>query len=145
MKAIKLTVILVSGIYITGCASIMHGPMQNVAIGSSPDGANAHFKPKSPKGEEITVKTPATVSLHRKFAYDVTVEKEGYQPQTRQITKTMDGWLLGNIILGGLIGIIIDAITGSTNKLEPANIQVDLQKKVEAFLRDYLKRASSVV
>ncbi len=40
-------------------------------------------------------------------------EKDGYQ--TASVTKTpgMNGWFFGNIIFGGLIGIIVDAADGA--------------------------------
>jgi len=42
----------------TGCATIMHGRYQDVAIASSPSGANARI-------DDMTVVTPATLNLKR--------------------------------------------------------------------------------
>jgi hypothetical protein len=35
-------------------------------------------------------------------------------------------WLLGNIVFGGLIGIIIDLATGSGMTLEPSDVHMDM-------------------
>ena len=40
----------------------------------------------------------------------------------------MDGWFLGNIIFGGLIGIAIDAGNGSMYKLNPDQIVAQMGK-----------------
>lgn len=36
----------------------------------------------------------------------------------------MDGWLFGNLLFGGIIGIIIDFANGSAYKLTPAEVDV---------------------
>jgi hypothetical protein len=38
-----------------------------------------------------------------------------------KITKTVNGWVFGNILIGGLIGIAIDAATGSMFSLRPSD------------------------
>ena len=40
----------------------------------------------------------------------------------------MDGWFLGNLIFGGIIGIIIDASNGAMYKLNPDQIIAQLGK-----------------
>lgn len=41
----------------------------------------------------------------------------------------MDGWLLGNLLIGGLIGIIIDASNGSMYKLTPDQVIAQSRRK----------------
>lgn len=72
--------------------------------------------------------TPATVHLQRKRNYVVTIKKAGYETQTVELRKSLDGWFWGNLIIGGIPGWIIDGITGSASKLSPDIVSVTLQK-----------------
>jgi hypothetical protein len=59
----------------------------------------------------------------------MTFQKEGYEPQTATLQKELDAWYLGNILLGGLIGmLIVDPLTGAMWKLPP-EISVNLADK----------------
>lgn len=69
--------------------------------------------------------TPTTLTLKAGKAYfdrqdyTVTFEKEGYEKQTIIIGAKLNGWYLGNILFGGLIGIlIVDPLTGAMWRLD---------------------------
>ncbi len=50
--------------------------------------------------------------------YTVDLQKDGYSPQTLTVASGLDGWYVGNILFGGLIGLlIIDPATGAMWKL----------------------------
>lgn len=40
----------------------------------------------------------------------------------------MDGWFLGNLLFGGLIGIIVDAASGSMYQLTPDQVIASMGK-----------------
>lgn len=40
----------------------------------------------------------------------------------------MDGWYLGNLLFGGLIGLIVDAANGSMYKLTPDQVIAQMGK-----------------
>ena len=72
-------------------------------------------------------KTPSTVTLKSGAGffqgeeYKITFTKDGYSSTTATISSTMDGWYIGNILFGGLIGIlIVDPATGAMWKLPDA-------------------------
>jgi hypothetical protein len=44
------------------------------------------------------------------------------------LTKKFNAWYLGNIIFGGLIGIVIDPITGAIYELSPDQVNAQLQQ-----------------
>lgn len=67
--------------------------------------------------------TPLSVDLKRSSKYDVTIEKDGYETFTQTLKKRKSGY----IFFGGLIGIVVDVITGSVNKFHPEEIDVQLE------------------
>jgi hypothetical protein len=101
---------------LTGCATIMHGNHQEVGFSSTPTGAQVTVDNK-PLGV-----TPTTASLTRKDKHVVRIEMAGYQPYELQLTRQVDGWVVGNIVFGGVIGLAVDAINGSMYKISPSAV-----------------------
>jgi hypothetical protein len=68
--------------------------------------------------------------LRRKYDFDVTITKAGYQTAHAQITHKLTRGgrtaLLGNAVFGGVIGAITDASNGSTMDLTPNPLMVTL-------------------
>ena len=68
--------------------------------------------------EVITTHTPASVELRRKdkfiwpARYTATIEKPGYKPATVPIESTINPWVVGNVVVGGVIGLAVDNATG---------------------------------
>lgn len=91
-------------------------------ISSSPTGAKVIID------NESQGTTPMTASLKRKEHHTIRIEMAGYQPYETKIIRKVDGWIIGNIIFGGLIGLGVDAITGGMYKLTPDQIESQLQK-----------------
>ncbi len=106
----------------SGCATILHGSTQRVAIESSPAGARATVLP-----EETTVVTPATVALARKRSHTVRFELAGYRTTNGYLDPMPSSAMLGNAVLGGLIGMLIDMNTGAAWTQEPDPLRVLLQ------------------
>lgn len=104
----------------SNCATIIHGSRQSVSISSNPSKAFVTIDGK----EEG--KTPVTVDLSRKDHHTVEINLEGYMPYETKLTRKVDGWIAGNIVFGGLIGLAVDAMTGGMYKLSPEQIQADL-------------------
>ncbi len=104
----------------TGCATIMQGSTQRVSIGSTPAGASITVDGQ-PMGT-----TPAMVRLKRKDSHVLRLDLEGYAPFEMPLQRKASGWIAGNIIFGGLIGIVIDASTGSMYRLSPGTVDATL-------------------
>lgn len=108
---------------VIGCASIMHGARQDISVTSVPLGAKVTVN-----GVNMGA-TPSMIRLDRAASSIALVfTKEGYEPVTVALNRRMDGWLLGNIILGGLIGLAIDFATGSAYRLSPKEVNVVLSE-----------------
>jgi uncharacterized protein YceK len=100
-------------LFTSGCASIMSGTSQSVSVQTEPDSAKATFLNR--KGEAVSVQqTPCVVSLKRSEQYRLKLEKENYQPLEGELKKGLNGWYLGNVFFGGVLGfLIIDPGTGA--------------------------------
>jgi hypothetical protein len=103
-----------------GCASIFSGSQQNIFIASSPPMATILVN-GAPMGN-----TPATVRLARSGHYTVTINLPGYQPYQMTLQREVNGWFFANLILGGLVGMIIDAATGAMWTLSPTTVSTGL-------------------
>ena len=123
MKNKSLVASVIIALFLTGCASIVGQSVFPVIINSNPSGANV--KVTDEKGMDIfNGITPTTVTLsagesyfHAK-TYNLTFSKEGYAEQHAQVKAEISGWYFGNILFGGLIGmLIVDPITGKMWKL----------------------------
>jgi hypothetical protein len=115
MKSSALAAVAALGVALSGCASIMEGQTESIAITSPPTtGANCTL---SNSRGEWTVTTPGTVAV-KKSRHDMAIQcsKPGFQTATASIPADFAGWTLGNLIIGGVIGIGIDAGTGAMNK-----------------------------
>jgi hypothetical protein len=129
---ITFAALLMIPLLFTGCASIMDGGAKPVTVDSNPEGAKVTISNQN--GDQVGVQTtPATVTLERGAGYfrgaDYTlrIEKDGYYPYEAHVESTLDGWYIGNIFFGGLIGeIAIDPMTGDMWTLSPRKVNVSL-------------------
>ena len=118
---------------LSGCASIVSGGPKSLPIMSTPDGAELEIK-NLRSGETILKgKTPFTALLERDAGYftsakyEVRITKDGYLPHQTIIDAGINGWYFGNILFGGLIGIlIVDPATGAMWKISEDNVKVKL-------------------
>jgi hypothetical protein len=125
---------IILGLY--GCASIVNGPKQAVDFTSQPAGAKIIID-----GKDYGT-TPNSVSLRRKgrlageasnkVEYNVRIELAGYYPYDVKVKRKLNGWIFGNIVFGGLIGIIIDVSNGSMYRLSPDQVVAQLSRSTAA-------------
>ncbi len=107
---------------VMGCASIIHGTKQDVSISSTPGDANITVDGTS-RG-----KTPFVVELSRKNKHVIKLELNGYETYEMNLTRKVSGWYWGNILFGGIVGFIVDPITGGMYKIKPEQITAVLAK-----------------
>lgn len=125
-KRVSLMACMLGISTLTGCATIVSDNKSAVQIDSNPTGTMCEVK-----GENFTqtVTIPANATIPAKAApVTITCEKEGYFPSSDTITTSMDGWIFGNIIFGGIPGVIIDAVTKSGFKYQE-NVALHLYKR----------------
>ena len=119
-----------AALILAGCASIIHGGSQKVGITSEPIGAEVTIDNK-PHGA-----TPLVAKLARKDNHMGRIEMAGYEPLELTLTRDISGWFWGNIGFGGIIGMAIDAASGSMYKLTPEQVAGTLNQRVGATERE---------
>ncbi|MBD3330048.1 hypothetical protein GF354_00790 [Candidatus Peregrinibacteria bacterium] len=119
--------------FIIACASMMHGSKQSVNISSFPNEAKVTIT--TPDGIQYSY-TPSVVELKRKYSeVSIFFEKEGYKPVEVNLNRETDGWIWGNLALGGIIGLVVDFSNGAAYKLTPGEVNAVLEK--EGISYDY--------
>jgi len=116
----------------TGCASIVSNSSYPVTFLSEPAGAQIEVKDQ--KGAiRFSGVTPATATLpsgdgyFTRARYTVTSTKDGYTPSSQQLTASMNGWYWGNILFGGLIGmLIVDPISGAMYEINTQTVTLNM-------------------
>jgi len=108
---------------VPGCATMTRGTTQVVAINTPGVPGATRTLTSSSVGSQ-TALTPATITLQKgRDNVSVHCTKECYQDGAGVIASNMEGMTAGNIILGGVIGIGVDAASGAMNSYTP-DIQV---------------------
>ncbi|ARV11030.1 PEGA domain-containing protein [Gilvibacter sp. SZ-19] len=98
------------------CATIISGSRQQVQINSKPASAKVYIN-------EVEVgNTPVQKNLMRNQEYSIVLKLDGFETYETKLERKFNAWYIGNIAFGGLIGIIVDPITGAIHKLKPEEI-----------------------
>ena len=117
----KLMSTLVMLFIFSSCATIMNGRKEMVPIKTNPEGATAEIN-----GHKCT--TPCSIELTRGHNYVLRITKKGYKSKKVDLFgKSADGWLWGNLLLGGIIGLGVDYGTGAAYDFEPEFVFKDLE------------------
>jgi len=137
---LKMTAIMMASVFLfSSCASIVSKSTYPLSINSSPSNAKVSITDK--KGKEIYLgNTPATVKLKAgagffsKAEYQVKFSSPGYDDKIVPITFKLDGWYFGNLLLGGVLGmLIIDPATGAMWKIETEFLNETLSKSTASI------------
>jgi hypothetical protein len=119
--------------FLGGCASVARGTTETISIASTPSGAEAIVS-----GLEVptTCVTPCAVVAKRNADISVTIQKDGYEPQVVPLSKDIQtagaAGFAGNLLLGGVIGMGVDAATGAATDHKPNPVIVTLQPRMAA-------------
>lgn len=109
---------------VTSCATIMHGTFQKINVNTEPAGATV----TASNGETCT--TPGILTLKRSERnYTLNIKKEGYKDISITLSRKIDSWFWGNVLIGGIIGIVVDMSTGAAYKISPSKIDEILVKE----------------
>lgn len=130
-------VLMATAVLNSGCATIFGKSSYPVAVNSNPTGSNITITDK--KGTVVYKgTTPATVKLKSssgyfaKGQYQIKFEMSGYEDRMVTVNSKLNGWYFGNILLGGVIGmLIIDPASGAMYKVEDREITESLKQTTQ--------------
>jgi hypothetical protein len=120
MKNALRIIALASSVSLQACATVLNGTTQKIGITSTPTGAEVTID------HQQRIMTPAALELARDRSHTLDFKKEGYQDEAFVVTSSTSGWVLGNVIVGGLIGVAIDLASGGGRKLSHDSVHVTL-------------------
>ncbi len=107
------------------CASVTRGTTETVTVYASPEGADI----ATSIGLNCSA-SPCLLEVSRKKEFTVTVTKEGYEEQTVHVSTVVApggvAGLAGNVLVGGVVGVGIDAVSGATLDHIPNPVLVEL-------------------
>jgi hypothetical protein len=116
----RMTVIF-AVIALTGCATIVKGTTQVVSL-STPGVTGASCTLTNKAIGTQTVVTPAQVTVNKSAEnIAVTCRKECYQDAAGVIVSGTEEMTAGNVLIGGVVGLGVDAATGAMNKYTHEN------------------------
>jgi len=131
---------------LSGCSSIVSKSDYSVAISTNP--ALANFVITDQDGREVhSGITPETIVLKSSSGffsgatYKIKFVKEGYSDKVYTLNSSIDGWYFGNILFGGLIGmLVVDPATGAMYNL-PERVDLSLDQPVSQKMHNQLSIA----
>src|SRR5438094_7582605 len=136
LRLMRSVLLCLSVVLITSCGTITRGSHDKLTVLSEPSGANVVLS----SGEKGV--TPTKFVKSRRDNFTVTVSKAGYVPQTvnveSKVSATGGTAMAGNVIVGGPIGVGVDAVSGAYNSLYPNLVSVrlvPLRKSAAAAIR----------
>lgn len=115
----KISVLLMFGSLISGCATIINGTRQNVLITTFPTQAKVVV-------DNREYVSPIVIGLKRNNKHTITVSKSGYMDASTSVFTSPTLTIYWNLMLfaGALPGFAIDLITGASHDLEPQVIHI---------------------
>ena len=109
---------------VSGCATITRGSKDFFEIDSAPVGVSVA------QSNGLNCVTPCAIELPRKYPFTATFSLEGFKPLTAEVVPKQatagTAGMAGNIIFGGLIGVVADSTTGEMKDLYPNPLIVKL-------------------
>ena len=119
-KLFKVMAILMCPILLSSCATIISGRTQKFSVNTNPDEAIVTVN-------GISQNSPCSFILDRTTpSYQVKIVKKGYKPVIISIKRGINGWVFGNILLGGIIGLVVDVVSGSVYQFYPSELEQSL-------------------
>ena len=118
----KLILVATAVTLLQGCATIANGGGdQAISFASEPAGATILVN------EREVGTTPATLTLNPWNAERLTIKKEGHKEYTAPMTLSTSGWFWGNLLIGGIVGMLVDSVTGASQQFDEKHHNVKLE------------------
>jgi hypothetical protein len=110
---------------LAGCSTLTTGTTQTVSV-ITPGAEGASCELTSPEVGVIQVVTPAQVVLSKsQHSVKVSCRKECFTDGQGLINSTFEEMTAGNLLVGGVVGVAVDASSGAMNKYDP-HVQIEM-------------------
>lgn len=121
---VSFLAVLAGSLSLGGCATVTRGTTEQITFDSTPPAAM-----RTSTGL-ICPTTPCTLEVSRKSEFVATFSKDGYESQDVMVQTRVAGagaaGFAGNVLIGGVVGMGVDAATGSTLEHYPNPVTVSL-------------------
>ena len=107
-RSLFLVSIVIFAIIFSSCATLISGTKQRVSVKTEPSGSKVFVD-----GKDQNVITPCEIKIKRKKQAYLTFQKDGFENGQKIIDGQFNPVVLGNILLGGVIGAIVDYSSGA--------------------------------
>ncbi|MBS0595683.1 MAG: hypothetical protein JSR84_19715 [Proteobacteria bacterium] len=116
IRLLRTTFAVTSVLLASGCATVTTGTTQAVGVNTDPQGADCHFSRDGKLVGRVNP-TPGTMQIGKGYGnVAVSCKKDGFDELAGTIGSEFQAMTLGNILLGGIIGIAVDAASGALMK-----------------------------
>ena len=127
MKLLRAAAMSAAVLSLGACATVPRGEHTAWEVRTTPPGAQV----KTSNGM-ICDSTPCSLRMMRKDNFTATISKVGYKSVEVRVTNKVSGQgglgLAGNVLIGGVIGLGVDAVTGASLDLTPNPVDLNLEK-----------------
>lgn len=127
MRVVRALAVVAAAASLGACATVTRGSKDAWVVNTEPAGAtvatsHGHGCPS----------TPCAIKMSRKSKFTATIAKPGYKTASVSVDHKTAGagaaGLAGNVLLGGVIGLGVDAATGASQDLTPNPVNLTLER-----------------
>ncbi len=105
---------------LSACATIFTGTSQQIAVDSNPEGASCDVTQGGVTVAHVP-STPDVVHVARGSSeIEMTCSKPGYRSERVTELSGANGWVFGNLVIGGIVGVVIDFSSGAAYHYRPS-------------------------
>ncbi len=109
----------------SGCATLTKGGSQTVTVDTDPSGATCALT-RDAKPLAVVNPTPGSVPVEKaKGTIAIACTKQGYLEAAGNLASEFQAMTFGNILFGGIVGIVVDAASGAMHEY-PAAVTITL-------------------
>ena len=121
---------------LSACATIFTGTSQRIVLDTNPQGASCDVQQGGIMVAHVP-RTPDMVDVSKSSAaIEVTCSKPGYHTQRLTEISGANGWVFGNLVIGGLVGVVIDFGSGAAYRYQPS-MAMDLDREPGSLRSGY--------
>ena len=106
--------LIVAAALSTGCSTVMNGSTDSVLI--APEGCEEYGRPEctvTGSGHDYATTGKMSIEANRGAGSLNVACQAGEAKGNAQGSSEVEPWVFGNILLGGVVGIVVDGVTGN--------------------------------